>query len=116
MRKGPEDGRWYAYCVEFCATKPSVRSRTSRQTMAHYRRIAALPRAIGTALDDGGAPFYLVRWIAWGKSAGQVETRFADAKRFHTVAAFWPHEPTLASCVSLGDLAEKLAKIVGGKG
>jgi hypothetical protein len=112
MRSAPADGRWYAYCVDYIATKPSMRPKKSRQTVAHYRRIAALPAAWGALLDDRIAPYYLIRWIAWGKTRSAVKARYDDAVRYNTLFKHWPTEAGLGSDVSLADLIEKLQKLI----
>jgi hypothetical protein len=114
MRSAPADGRWYAYCVDFKATPLSMRPRKSRQTVAHYLRIASLPPAWGALLDERRAPFYLVRWVAWGKTRSAVKVRYDDAMRYVTLLKCWPTEASLASDVSLADLIEKLQKFVAG--
>lgn len=88
--EGPQDGRWYAYCVQFGSVPATLRRRVSRQTAAHYRRIAALPKKIGLALDEAPAPFYIHRWIAWGKASGEVDSRFQQALRFRELVGGWP--------------------------
>jgi hypothetical protein len=108
MRKGPEDGCWYAYCVRFCAVSEALRVPASRQKVAHYRRVAALPPKLGAALDERRAPFYVVRWIAWGKSSGTVKSRFDDVMRYLDVLRMWPPEPTLCPAISLGELVARL--------
>jgi len=114
MRSAPEGGRWYAYCVDFKTTPRSMRPQKSRQTVAHYLRIASLPPAWGTLLDDRGAPYYLIRWIAWGKMRSAVKARYEDAVRFNTLFKQWPNEASLGSDVSLADLTDKLQKIIAG--
>jgi hypothetical protein len=116
MRSVPEDGRWYAYCVAFMATKPALRPRKSRQTLAHYRRIAALPPASGALLDEGGAPFYLLRWIAWGKTRSAVKARFEDVLRYHALFKGWPTEAGLCSGYSLGEVIEAAQRAISGTG
>src|SRR5262249_20591892 len=112
MRSAPADGRWYAYCVDFMATRASIRPPKSRQTMAHYRRIASLPAAWGALLDERSAPYYLMRWIAWGKTRSAVKARYDDAVRYNTLLKVWPTEAGLGADVSLSDLTEKIHKLI----
>lgn len=116
MRAGPEDGRWYAYCVSFCSVGAAFRKEVSRQKMATYRRVAALPPKIGVALDEARAPLYVLRWIAWGKSTGTVPSRFDDVTRFHALLKAWPNPCTLSPECALGDLVTKIADGFPGRG
>jgi hypothetical protein len=54
----------YSRAVGWLRADPGVRVPLSRQRRSDYRRIAALPPPWGHVLDELGAPYYLVRWVA----------------------------------------------------
>jgi hypothetical protein len=56
-------GSW-SRAVAWLKARPDVRKVISRYEVSHYRKIAALPETWGRALDELGAPYYLVRWVA----------------------------------------------------
>ncbi len=84
--------RWYAYCRTFVHLPPAMRRAVARQTFAHYRRIARLPRDLGEDLDRRRAPLTTCRWIAWGHSDAARRTRHAAAVAHHTRTDRWPND------------------------
>jgi hypothetical protein len=90
MDKDASAERWYAFCCRFLTAPGDHRPRVSRQTLAHYRRIQRLPRAMGEQLDRLDAPFHVLRWIAWASTDVERGARYSKAldRRQHT--GRWP--------------------------
>ena len=81
---------WYAACRSFLLVPEALRPSVSRQTLAHYRRIRALPPDLGNDLDRRAAPYAIFRWIAWGATDVERRARHAIAVERHTRTGRWP--------------------------
>lgn len=80
----------YASCRVWSAVPEGLRRPVSRQMACHLRRIGHLPRELGERLDERAAPFYVLRWVAWGDDAvGQLE-RFHKAMKTWEAGGRWP--------------------------
>jgi hypothetical protein len=92
---------WYAYACLYVTAHPMVRVKVPRQTLAHYRRIKRyIPPAIGQELDQAQAPFFIVRWIAWGDPHELRLTRYATALEHRDRTGRWLQWRALAACAS----------------
>ena len=69
--------RWYAACRAFLLLPEPLRPSVSRQNLAHYRKIQALPRDLGEDLDRRAAPYAVFQWIAWGATEAERRARHA---------------------------------------
>jgi hypothetical protein len=82
--------RWCAASRSFLQLPELLRRGISRQTLAHYRRIRALPPDLGEDLDRRAAPLAIFRWIAWGATDAERRARHALAVERHTGTGRWP--------------------------
>jgi hypothetical protein len=82
--------RWYAASISVSSLPETLRRDVSCQMLAHYRKIADLPRDVGEDLDRRAAPLGIVRWIAWGAGEGDVRARHAVAVKHHDRTGRWP--------------------------
>lgn len=101
-KAGEPPTSWYALCCAYLVTPQHVRKRISRQTLAHYRRIAGLPRHLGEELDRLHAPFYVMRWIAWGGDPAERSRRHAQIMVLRARLGRWPYGAELSTASALG--------------
>ncbi len=81
--------RWYAACKAFLTLPEPLRCGVSRQTLAHYRKIRDIPPDLGEDLDRRGAPFAVLRWIAWGATTAETRARHAAAVKLYASTGRW---------------------------
>jgi hypothetical protein len=82
--------RWFEACLSYRRTPECVRKQVSPPTRSSYLRIAALPAAIGEALDERCPPLRVYRFVAWGKGNADIERRLAIVRRLRRELGRWP--------------------------
>jgi hypothetical protein len=65
----------YAWCCAFVAAPSEVYKHLSHQRRSHYKRVARLPIEIGRALDRAGFSFSAIRFVAYGTTPQEQQTR-----------------------------------------
>jgi hypothetical protein len=101
---------WFEICVAYRRAPGAFGRELAPPTRSTYLRIARLPVRIGDALDDGGAPLHVHRFIAWGSAEPDtVERRYATAARLREELGRWPPEPRMRAALA-AELAAVLAE------
>jgi hypothetical protein len=92
--------RWWAHCWQIADRDPEEQVRMVPDADAREARlrIAELPPRIGRTLDRRGAPFRVLRWLAWSPNMPscprhrRVELRYTAAMRFRRIRGRWPSD------------------------
>jgi len=84
MGKGP----WFKNCTWYKHAPEAFHRRSSLHWT--YLRIARLPKEVGEALDEAGAPVRVYRFVAWGK--GGAERRHALVLHLRALLGRWPND------------------------